>query len=68
MDIEGAEFPVLQTIPWDKVNIRVLFIEINHVGDIFEGNRFQMRKLLKDNGYKLHKSTGIDEIYVKRKF
>ena len=23
LDIEGAEYPVLQTIPWDKVDIQV---------------------------------------------
>ncbi len=23
LDIEGAEFPVLKTIPWDKVDIQV---------------------------------------------
>ena len=68
LDIEGAEWPVLQTIPWDKVNIRVLIIEINHLGTIFEGNRFQVRKFLKENGYKVHSSTDLDEIYVKRKF
>ena len=27
LDIEGAELPVLKTIPWDKVDIRVLSIE-----------------------------------------
>ena len=68
LDIEGAEYPVLQTIPWDKVNIRVLIIEVNHAGEIFEGNRFQIRKLLKDNGYKISQGTDIDDIYIKRKF
>ena len=23
LDVEGAEFPILQTIPWDKVDIQV---------------------------------------------
>lgn len=68
LDIEGAEWPVLQTIPWDKVNIRVLIIETNHLGAIFEGNHFQIRKMLKENGYKVFKGTDFDEIYVKRKF
>ena len=26
-NIKGAEFPVLKTIPWDKVNIRALSVE-----------------------------------------
>ena len=68
LDIEGAEYPVLQTIPWDKVNIRVLVVEVKRAGEIFEGNRFEIRKLLKDNGYKIGQGTDLDEIYIKRKF
>jgi hypothetical protein len=68
LDIEGAEWPVLQTIPWDKVNIRVLIIEINHLGEIFLGNNYQLRQLMSDNGYKKYKGTTIDDVYVKRKF
>ena len=29
LDIEGAEFPVLKTIPWDKVDIRYIYIYIS---------------------------------------
>ena len=50
------------------MNIRLLIIETNHAGEIFEGNTFQIRKLMKDNGYKLYKSAVIDDIYIKRKF
>jgi hypothetical protein len=35
---------------------------------IFEGNQFQVRKLVKDNGYKLYEKTEIDDIYVSKKF
>jgi hypothetical protein len=28
LDIEGAEFPVLQTIPWDKVDIQVQILRV----------------------------------------
>ncbi len=34
LDIEGAEFPVLKTIPWDKVN-HIMFIIDQHMSDIF---------------------------------
>ena len=30
LDIEGAELAVLKTIPWDKVDIELVMIEINH--------------------------------------
>ncbi|XP_037800757.1 uncharacterized protein LOC119595720 [Penaeus monodon] len=32
LDIEGAELKVLATFPWDKVKIRLICIEVNHVG------------------------------------
>ena len=25
LDVEGAELPILKSIPWDKVNIKVIF-------------------------------------------
>lgn len=31
LDIEGAELPVLTTIPWDKVEIKVLSIECGQI-------------------------------------
>ena len=37
LDIEGAELAVLNTVPWSKVDIRVVGIETNHVGDVFPG-------------------------------
>lgn len=32
LDIEGAELKVLATFPWDEVKIRLMCIEVNHVG------------------------------------
>ena len=31
LDIEGAELPVLKTIPWDRVDIKVLSIECGQI-------------------------------------
>jgi len=49
LDIEGAELQVLKTIPWDKVNISSLLIEINHIGEIFEGTFHEMRYILNNS-------------------
>ena len=68
LDIEGAELQVLKTIPWDKVNIRVLLIEVNHIGEIFKGSPKALNQLLKKSGFKFFRSTTIDDIYVKRDF
>ena len=29
LDIEGAELMVLETIPWDKVNIQSILVEVS---------------------------------------
>lgn len=68
LDIEGAEIQVLKTIPWDKVNIRVLIIEVNHIGEIFEGSPKKLINLLKKSGYKFFKSSTIDDIYIRKDF
>ena len=48
LDIEGAELPVLKSIPWDKVNINVLSIEC---GQIERCNRIGV--FMKNVGYRL---------------
>ena len=47
LDVEGAELPILKSIPWDKVDIRVLSIEVNHS----DGKKID--NFMKNNGYKL---------------
>lgn len=68
LDIEGAELQVLKTIPWDKVKVRVLLIEVNHIGEIFKGSPKDLIKLMKKNSFKFFRSSSIDDIYVKRDF
>ena len=31
---KGAEFEVLKMLPWDKVDIEVLMVELEHVGKV----------------------------------
>ena len=31
MDIEGAEYAVLKTVPWEKVNIDALLVEVCNI-------------------------------------
>jgi len=56
----------IQTIPWDKMNISVLGVEINHLGQVFPGKLEDLRKMLFNLGYKLYQKVSIDEIYVKK--
>jgi len=58
----------LRALPWEKVNIRILLVEMDHVGKIFKGSPKELNKLLKKNGYKYLKTAGVDEIYVRNDF
>ena len=68
LDIEGAELPVLKTIPWEKVKIRALLIEVNHMGKIFDGNIGDLESFLDKKGFKFYKSVEIDNIYIAKDF
>jgi hypothetical protein len=66
LDIEGAELPVLRAIPWTKVNIRVILIEVIHFGKMFDGTKEEMKAFLEEKGYRLFKDIGFDQIYIKK--
>ena len=51
LDIEGAELPVLKTIPWEKVDIRVMTVETHLAGRIFPGSREELINYLEQVGY-----------------
>ena len=34
LDIEGAEFDVFRSLPWDKVDIEVIVTELVHAGEV----------------------------------
>ena len=68
LDIEGAEFPVLQTIDFDQVDIKVINLEVSKFDTIFDGKLIQLKYLMKRNGYELYKEVGEDHIYVKKDF
>ena len=69
LDVEGSEFPILKTIPFGKVDIKVIDVEIKHAGKIFPGSFQEIDQYLKLQDYDLH--SIIDEqdaIYVKKGF
>ena len=68
LDIEGAEYVVLETLPWSKVNITLLSIETNHAGDIFPGTREDIKTFLEDRGYNLSQTTVIDDFFLHKDF
>ena len=66
LDVEGSEIQILKTIPFDKVDIKVLDIEIPHLGKVFPGSFEELDTFLTQQGYKLYTIIDkLDAIYVK---
>lgn len=53
LDIEGTEMLVLETLPWDKLDIEVMTIETAHAGEVFPGTTEDIRQFLRERGYVL---------------
>ena len=51
LDIEGVEFDVLKTVPWEKVDIEVLLIELIHAGSQSGGSREDVHLYLSSKNY-----------------
>merc|ERR1712012_837401 len=59
LDIEGAELPVLKTVPWDKVDIRTLTVETHFAGQLYPGERRDV------NGDYEGPQTKQDDLFVR---
>ena len=62
LKIANFIFQVLRTVPFDKVDIKILDIEMNHIGQIFEGSASDLRLHLENSGYEAFMRVGIDEV------
>ena len=51
LDIEGAEFQVLQTIPWHLVDIEMISVETDMAGLVMPGSRQEIIEYMKAQGY-----------------
>ncbi len=51
VDIEGAEFPVLRTLPFEKLDIRLLQVELPHLGKYFPGTYDDLVEFFYKKGY-----------------
>ena len=47
------------------MDIKVLEIEMNHVGEIFPGSKKDIENFIKSKGFKFYKEISIDHVYVK---
>jgi hypothetical protein len=49
LDIEGPELEVLETIPWDRVDISAISVETEFYGE-FEDKKLAIKELLEKQG------------------
>ena len=72
LDVEGSELQILQTIPFDRVDIKIIDVEHKHLGRIFPGSFQELHELMEVNGYDFLVETKDpfgypnDVIYVKK--
>ena len=68
LDIEGAEYQVLKTIPFHlrEMKIRLMGIETVHAGKIFNGTEEDIQNLLAKHKYELVAQTRLDKFYLKQ--
>ena len=65
LDVEGAEYKVLKSLPWSKVDIRAISVETQFAGEVMEGDREDIIKLLTGEGYTHLDTIARDDIFVK---
>lgn len=58
IDTEGSEFNIIQSIDFDKTNIKVFIIENNY-------KETNIQEYLETKGYSLHKKLEWDDIFIK---
>ena len=65
LDVEGAEFQVLKSIPWSTVDIRAISVETQFAGEVMEGGKEDIFQLLTGEGYTHLDTIARDDIFVK---
>ena len=66
LDIEGAEYNVLKTIPFNKTRIKLFGVEVEHAGKIFNGTQHDIDNIMSENGF-VHVGTSRLDKFYKRK-
>ncbi|XP_068223107.1 protein Star-like [Palaemon carinicauda] len=64
LDVAGDEIKVLKTIPWDKVNIKVLYVKSSYAPNW----KMELKKYLTSNHYNVFRDELHDTLFVKRDY
>ena len=65
LDIEGAEYEVLKSLPFHEGDIKLFGLEVEHSGKIFKGSVIDIKKLLDKIGYQYVTKTHYDNLFMK---
>ena len=65
LDIEGHELKVLETLDFNKINIKYLCIEMIEHNEVSVLNNEKIKDLLSQNNFKLIKNFDFNYIYKK---
>ena len=67
LDVEGAEFAVLQTIDFDLVNILVISVNVQKLARFFPGNLDDLTNFMDAQGYYLYLTHKQDCVFIQKK-
>ena len=59
----NLDFKVLKSVPWDKVDIEVMLVELHLAGKVFPGTRKDVHMFLDEKGYDYAGTVGKLEIF-----
>ena len=74
LDVEGSELQILKSIPFQEIDIKVIDVEVNHLGEVFPGSWEDILNYLKTQGYEFHMNIAfkgisfLDAVFVKKGF
>ena len=51
LNMHSYYFQVLETIPWESLDIEVVLVETDHLGEVFPGSRHQLHSFFDNHGY-----------------
>ena len=64
LDVEGAEYAILNTIPWNNVSLTLMSVEVKHAGHVFPGTMDDIKELMINQGYNYVGFARNDDLYL----
>ena len=64
LDVEGSELGILKTIPFSRIDIKVMTIEINHYS---KPKQAEIRSIMESNGFELVKVINKQDFVFQKK-